>query len=54
MESEDSVSLISVCIYIWIVSIYVYVSSPYLLVFGDDRVMHYTIANDVAGGASEA
>jgi len=29
-------------------------SSPYLLVFGDDRVMHYTGADDVAGGVDEA
>jgi len=29
-------------------------SSPYLLVFGDDRVMRYTGADDVAGGAGEA
>ena len=29
-------------------------SSPYLLVFGDDRVMRYTGADDVAGGANEA
>jgi len=29
-------------------------SSPYLLVFGDDRVMRYIGADDVAGGASEA
>jgi len=29
-------------------------SSPFLLVFGDDRVMRYTGANDVAGGAGEA
>jgi len=29
-------------------------SSPYLLVFGDDRVMRYTEADDVAGGADEA
>jgi len=29
-------------------------SSPYLLVFRDDRVMCYTGADDVAGGASEA
>ncbi|QCE11062.1 hypothetical protein DEO72_LG10g2295 [Vigna unguiculata] len=29
-------------------------SSPYLLVFGDDRVMRYTRADDVAGGANEA
>ena len=31
-----------------------YVSSPYLLVFGDDRVMRYTGANYVASGSSEA
>ena len=30
------------------------VSLPYLLMFGDDRVIRYTGANDVAGGASEA
>ena len=29
-------------------------SSPYLLVFGDDRVMRYMGADDVAGGADEA
>ena len=29
-------------------------SSPYLLVFDDDRVMRYTGADDVAGGANEA
>ena len=29
-------------------------SSPYLLVIGDDRVMRYTGADDVAGGADEA
>jgi len=29
-------------------------SSPYLLVFGDDRVMCYTGANDVIGVAGEA
>jgi len=29
-------------------------SSPYLLVFGDDRVMRYTGVDDVAGGAGEA
>jgi len=33
--------------------IYVYVSSPYMLVFGDDRVMFYTGEDDVAGGAGE-
>jgi len=29
-------------------------SSPFLLVFGDDRVMRYTGADDVVGGAGEA
>ena len=29
-------------------------SSPFLLVFGYDCVMHYTGADDVAGGAGEA
>jgi len=29
-------------------------SSPYLLVFGDDRVMRYTRADDITGGADEA
>ena len=29
-------------------------SSLYLLVFSDDRVMRYTGADDVAGGANEA
>jgi len=29
-------------------------NSPYLLVFGDDLVMRYTGADDVAGGADEA
>jgi len=36
--------------------LYIYdytVSSSYLLMFGDDRVIHYTRAYDVAGGASE-
>jgi len=29
-------------------------NSPYLLVFGDDRVMRYTGADDVASGTDEA
>ena len=28
-------------------------SSPYLLVFSDDRVIHYTGADDIAGGSGE-
>jgi len=32
----------------------IYVSLPYLLVFHDDRVMRYTRADDVTGGAGEA
>jgi len=35
-------------------SICLYISSPYLLVFGDDRVIHYTGADDVVGDSSEA
>jgi len=30
------------------------VSSPYLLMFGNDRVIHYTGAYNVAGGAGDA
>ena len=30
------------------------VSSPYLFVIGDDHVIHYTSANDVAGGVGDA
>jgi len=41
-------------IYIFEFSICLSVSSPYLLVFGDDRVIRYIRANDVAGGAGEA
>jgi len=40
--------------YIFEFSICLFVSSPYMLVFGDDRVIRYTGADDVAGGASEA
>jgi len=28
--------------------------SPYLIVFGDDRVLRYTRTNDVVGGTGEA
>jgi len=42
------------CMYTYIYIYCLHVSSPYLLVFSDDRVMHYTEANDVAGGSSEA
>jgi len=34
--------------------LYVTVSSPYLLVFDDDRVLRYTSAYDIAGGIGEA
>jgi len=33
---------------------YVYVSLPYLLVFGDDHVICYTGADDVTGGSRGA
>jgi len=41
------------CLYVC-VCVFLYVSSPYLLVFSDDRVMCYTGADDVRGGAGEA
>ena len=44
-------------IYIYVcvcVCICLYVSSHYLLVFGDARVMCYMGADDVVGGSSEA
>jgi len=38
-----------------VILIIVYVlSSPYLLVFGDDRVIRYTEGNDITSGAGEA
>ena len=40
--------------YIFELSLRLSVSSPYLLVFGDNRVIRYTGADDVAGGADEA
>jgi len=43
----------NVCLYIFEL-LYVSVSSPYLLVFDDDRVILYTGADDVAGGSGEA
>jgi len=43
----------SVSLYIFEL-LYVTVSSPYLLVFGDDRVLHYMGACDVVGGIGEA
>jgi len=42
--------------YVYIFELYIQfdiVSSPYLLVFGDDRVMCYTGADDVASDAGE-
>jgi len=41
-------------IYIFELSINLFVSSPYLLVFGDDHVIRYTGVDDVVGGADEA
>jgi len=44
---------VCVCaLYFGYVCIYV-VSSPYLLVFGDDRVIRYMGVDDVTGGAGE-
>ena len=39
---------VCVCVFLYTIS------SPYLLVFGDDRVIHYTGADDVARGVGEA
>ena len=43
-----------VIIYLYYINEFYTVNSPYLLVFGDDRVIHYTGANDVIGGVGEA
>jgi len=40
--------------YIFELSICLSVSSPYLLVFGDDRVILYMGVDDVTSGAGEA
>jgi len=53
MESKDRVPLMSVCIYFELY-ICLYISSPYLFVFGDDRVVRYTGVEDVVGGTGEA
>jgi len=42
MRSNDRVSLMCVLIYMNFIYNFYTVSSPYLLVFGDDRVFHYT------------
>jgi len=60
MVSKDKVPLIDVCvyiyiyIYIYILSMFLSVSSSYLLVFGDDRVIRYMGEDDVACGSGEA
>jgi len=41
------------CVICIFVAIYIFVSSPYLLMFGDDRTW-YTGADDVVGGSGEA
>jgi len=43
-----------VIIYLYYIYEFYIVSSPYLLVFDDDRVIGYTRADDVVGGANEA
>jgi len=55
MESEERVSLMSMCIYLNCVVIYIgTISSPYMFVIGDDNVIRYTGVNNVAGGAGDA
>jgi len=44
------VHIFALYVYIFIYTI----SSPYLLVFGDDRVIRYMGVDDVAGGSGEA
>jgi len=43
-------------VYAYIFELYIclYITSLYLLVFGDDRVIRYTGTNDVVGGADKA
>jgi len=54
VKSKD-MSSFGVIEIIWFVCILFYfVSSPYLLVFGDDHVLRYTWADDVTGGFGEA
>jgi len=53
MESNDRFPLIGECIYIFVLSICLFVTSPYLLVFGDDCVIRYARANNVACVAGE-
>jgi len=55
IESKDRNPFM--CVNAYIFGLYMcilFCSSPYLLVFGDDRVLHYTWAEDVAGGSGEA
>jgi len=40
--------------YIFDLSMWLFISSPYVLVFNDDRVIRYTGAHDVAGRAGDA
>jgi len=43
------------CVHLICEYVYIYiVSSPYLFVFGDDRVIRYTKADDVACSVGEA
>jgi len=41
-------------LYGYLLYCFILLNSPYLLVFGDNRVMCYTGADDVASGAGEA
>jgi len=45
---------VCVCVCVCVCFFFIYtISSPYLLVFGDDRVMRYTGVDNVAGGTGE-
>jgi len=51
LHTEDRGSLSSVCVCVWVIYI---VSSPYLFVFDDDRVIHYMETDDVSSGAGDS
>jgi len=40
------------CVIIYV--IFIFISSPFLFVFGDDRVIRYTRADDDTGDAEDA
>jgi len=53
LELEDECSPTIVCVHNCLIIVYS-ISSPYLLMFGNDHVTRYTEANNVSGGAGDA